>query len=400
MTPAPPAPDLLRRPRPRRHPAVDQGPVLTAGDWAGMGAILLVRADNLGDVVMTGPAVRAVRAAAPHARIDLLCSPAGAAIAPLLPGLDDLLVASPVWQDASPAEADPARTAQRARASFESLVAEVAGRRYDAMVVLTSFSQSPLPPALVGLLAEIPVRAGLSRDFGGGVLTHPVSPPDYLTHQVDRQLFLLASLGVPCESRELQLAVPGQAQLQLERELRSRGVTLGATTVAVAPGASAPARRWAPERFRRSVAALSEHACVVVVGSAKEQPLLDDVAGDAAAVLAGLPIPAWVALLARVDVAVVNNSGGLHVADALGTPVVVTWGGTEPIEHMAPRDVPANLLRVPTSCSPCHQFRCPYGDTACLDVPVGEVVEATLAHLARGAASRDELPREDRVWTA
>lgn len=363
-----------RRIRPRRHPAADSGPAVA---WADVRAVLVVRPDNLGDVVLSGPGVRALRAAAPHARVDLLCSPAGAAVAPLVPGIDELIVTSPVWQDASPhGRVTPDDT--------RALVDRIAAGGYDAMVVLTSFSQSAYPAGMLGHLAGVPVRIGHAPDFGGGALTHRVTPPDYAMHQVDRQLHLLAAVGVAPAGRDLRLSLPASAEPEARAALDAATVS-GPPLVVVAPGASAPARRWAPERFTDLVRRMGAGgSAVVVAGTAKEADLLHAVAADSGAgVVAGLPLPAYAALLGLADLVVANNSGSIHLADALKTPVVVTWGGTEPTSHMAPRDVPAALLGVPVECSPCHQFDCPY-DRACLDLGVDEV-DAAVRRLLAGA---------------
>jgi ADP-heptose:LPS heptosyltransferase len=76
-------------------------------------------------------------------------------------------------------------------------------------------------------------------------------------------------------------------------------------------------------------------------------------------------------------VAVTNNSGGMHLADAVGTPVVALFAGTEDEDQFRPRSVPAVVLRVPTWCSPCRQFRCPFG-LECLDIAPGTVVAAAV----------------------
>ena len=199
-------------------------------DWSAMTRVLVVRPDNVGDVIMTVPALRALRAAAPRARLELLASPAGAAAAPLVAELDDVVVASVSWQRLpSVAEvADPDPDAD--------LVATLAARHYDAAVVLTSFSQSPWPAATVCRRAGIPVRVGTSKEFGGDALTHWVSAPPDDGHQVDRALEVLAAVGVPSLGADLAVTVPADAGSP-----RPAG-----RYVVVAPGASCPSRRWGP----------------------------------------------------------------------------------------------------------------------------------------------------------
>ena len=127
--------------------------------WKALDRLLVVRPDNLGDVLLAGPAVAALRAAAPAARLDLR-SPAGAPGAALLPDIDEAVVARVSWQQIA-TTVEPPDT---------ELVTRLAARRYDAAVVLTSFSQSPWPAGYALQRAGVPVRAGTSKEFGGTAL--------------------------------------------------------------------------------------------------------------------------------------------------------------------------------------------------------------------------------------
>ena len=117
------------------------------------GRILAVRLDNDGDVLLTGPAVRALAAGGDE--VDLLVAPAGRAAAALLPLVNDILVFDPPWSDSTPAAGDPPRST--------ALVALLRRRSYDQAVVFTSFHQSPLPMALLCRLAGDPARRGEQR---------------------------------------------------------------------------------------------------------------------------------------------------------------------------------------------------------------------------------------------
>lgn len=335
-------------------------------DWSRLDRVLAVRLDNLGDVVMVTPALRALRAAlGPHARLDLLASPAGASLAPLLPWLDEVHALRAVWQDASGSlPQDPAREL--------ALVEQL--RAYDAVVVFTSFAQSPHAVAYAAYLAGVPVRAGVSKEFGGSVLSHWLPAPADSQHQTDRALALLDSVGVPAHGRGLELAVPDEVRATAAQVRRRAG--LPDTYAVLAPGASCPSRRYPPERFAEVARDLG--LPVAVVGTEQERPLVQAVtaAGPGVADLSGLlDVPALVATIADARLAVTNNSGGMHIADAVGTPVVVLFAGTEDESQFAPRSVPATLLRVPTTCAPCRTFACPYAHE-CLDISPAAVVAA------------------------
>jgi ADP-heptose:LPS heptosyltransferase len=372
------------RATPGRHPGADRGgPV----DVAAARRILVVRADNIGDVVTMTPALRALRAAAPTARIDLLASPAGAAVVPMIPELDGVLTVSASWQQLPGAGMDAAADAAAERALLDQLVAG----RYDVLLVLTSFSQSPWPVAHLGLLAGIGTRVVHSREFGGAVATHWVTPPPDTTHQVDRALHLLAAIGVPHRGRDTSLHLSPEA-------VEAASVLAPPMPFAVlAPGASCPSRRYPAERFGAAAAQLAEAGLpVLVAGSTTEVPLVERVVMMAAhpgvTPVPLVPLPVFTALLARAAVAITNNSGGMHLADAVRTPVAVTYAGTELPGDLRPRSTRAALLDRPVPCSPCRQLHCPFHHE-CLDVPPGEVAAAALALAGSGAT---DIAEEDR----
>src|SRR4051812_2412910 len=166
---------------------------------AGARRVLVLRLDNLGDVLLTGPVFRALRAALPDAELVLLASPGGAAAASLLPWVDRVETVRAVWQDAQGRlPLDPAREL--------ALVERLRALDADAAVILTSFSQTAWAPAYACYLAGIPVRAGHAPDFGGSLLSHPVPGPAP-EHQADRNLHVVRALGVPVADPSLSARV-------------------------------------------------------------------------------------------------------------------------------------------------------------------------------------------------
>jgi ADP-heptose:LPS heptosyltransferase len=405
-----------------RHPGADRGgPV----DLAAARRILVVRPDNVGDVVLLTPALRALRAAAPHARIELLASPAGTAVAAMIPEIDGVLTVSPSWQQLT-APYDAAGAAQAVRGERELLDRLTAGR-YDVMLVVTSFSQSPWPAAHLGLLAGIGTRVVHSREFGGAVATHWVTPPPDTTHHVDRSLHLLEAIGVPAQGRTPSLRIPAaafdEADELIAHALDLAGATAPMRTInradraggtgpgpmrpghagprfaLLVPGASCPSRRYPADRFGAAAARVAAAGLpVLVAGTAAEAGLVGEVVRAAGApdvrALPASSLPGFTALVARAAVALTNNSGGLHLADAVGTPVVVTYAGTERLGDVAPRSVPAALLQVPVPCSPCRQLRCPF-HLECLDIAPRRLAEAAL-RLAGAPSPLSEIPSPAR----
>lgn len=329
--------------------------------------VLVVRLDSAGDVLLQGPAVRAVAASAD--RVTLLCGPRGREAAELLPGVDAVLVHRAPWIDPEPEPLDAAETLR--------LVARLTALEADEAIVSTSFHQSPLPTALLLRLAGVPVVGAISPDYPGSLLDvrHHV---DDDVHEVERSLSLAAALGhrLPAGD-DGALAVVGVEEpgLELERPY-----------VVVHPGTSVPARAWAPERHAALVRALAAAGRrVVVTGAPDEAGLTGLVAADAGpgVVDAGgrTSLAQLAGVLAGAEAAVVGNTGPAHLAAAVGTPVVSLFAPTVPAVRWRPWGVPWILLG--DQHAPCAGSRattCPVPGHPCLDgVRVEDVLVAVEA---------------------
>ena len=352
--------------------------------WEDLRRILVVRLDNLGDIIMIGPAVRAIHARFPQARITLLASPAGSLAAPLLPWVDEVIAHRPVWQDASGTlDQDPARETQ--------LVDTLRLRAFDAAFIFTSFSQSPWPPAFACYLAGIPRRVGQARDFGGSLLTVRATPPPDCTHQVERNLNILEAVGIAASERDLVVRPSPEAEAAAERALRRLEIAPGEPFVLVAPGASCAARRYSPSRFAQAISLLGRAARlpIVLTGSPREATLLETIrvrarSGWVRSLGTDTSITELAATVARARLLLGNNSGPMHLADACRCPMVILYSGTDLEEQWQPRRSPATLLRRPTPCEPCYRFECPY-HMECLDIPASAVADACVEMIERTA---------------
>jgi ADP-heptose:LPS heptosyltransferase len=335
------------------------------------GHVLVARLDNEGDVLLAGPAIRAVAAGA--ARVTLLCGPRGVQAGRMLPGVDDVMVRRAEWIDPHPEPVE--------RPAIDAFVDELAARAFDQAIVLSSFHQSPLPLALLLRMAGVPEIAATSVDYPGSLLDvrHRISDD---VHEVERSLSLVATLGYALPDGDdgaLRVDRPGGEPVE-------RGY------VVVHPGASVPARAWAPERDAALVAALAaDGRRVVVTGGPGERELTARVAGDAGLDLGGRTDFAGLAdVIAGADCIVVGNTGPAHLAAAVGTPVVSLFAPTVPPVRWRPWRVRHELLYVDVPCAGCRARECPVPGHPCLGgVSVADVVAAVgrLAPLPEVAAA-------------
>ena len=337
-----------------------------AARWASVRNLLVVRLDNLGDVLMTTPALRAIRQSLPMARITLLASPAGAAATAAVPLVDEVITCQAAWVKAPAGEGDaPLGAAERA------LVDTLAKRRFDACVIFTVHSQSALPAALLATLAGIPLRLAHCRENPYDLLSDWVREPEPHTiqrHEVERQLALVAHVGFATTDDRLHFELPPAAVRSTHRKMLHAGVDLSRPYVVVHPGASAPSRRWPAVDFARAADLLAFDHQIVLVGGAADAPLVDQMLAamqsPAAVRVDDLSLTELGALISGARVVLCNNSAPAHIAAALGTPVVVLYALTNG-QH-TPWRVPARVLYRDVPCRNCMRSECPLGHHECL----------------------------------
>ncbi len=337
------------------------------------GRVLAVRADSAGDVLICGPAIRALAARA--GAVHLLCGPRGRAAAQLLPGVDDIIEWPVPWIDSGAGPVDPA--------SVAALLTEVGGRGVDEAVIFTSYHQSALPLALLLRLAGVPRISAISDDFAGGLLDVRHRVPEGVP-EPERALSLAAAAGYPLPDGE-----DGGLRINVETERDRPGYVL------VHPGASVPARACPPERCAAIVAALADAGRdVLVTGSPDERELTAYVAGSVAQDRGGATDLAGLArLIAGADALVSGNTGPAHLAAAVGTPVVSLFAPTVPFGQWGPYQVPTvRLGEQLAACRDTRAVECPVAGHPCLSrIDPADVVAAVEA-LAGGADGSSGSP--------
>jgi lipopolysaccharide heptosyltransferase II len=341
--------------------------------------VLAVRLDPAGDLLMTTPALRALTRLPGRPRITLLTSHAGAAIARLIPEVNEVIPYAAPWMKAA---AEPGCSADL------EVLARLRATELDAAVIFTVYGQSPWPAALFCHLAGIPLRLAHGRENPYHLLSDWVTesePGRGVRHEVARQLELVAKIGAPIDDRRLSLRVPEAARTAMRARLASLGVGPDDGFVLIHPGASAPSRRYPSERYAEVAGTLVRQGLrVLVVGAPDDAPAIDDVARVAGTRYVGAAdLASLSALIAAASVVVANNSSPAHIAAALGTPVVVLYALTNP-QH-APWSAVTRVLFRTVACAFCYKSVCPQGHHDCLrKVAPHEVVGAVHDLLGTG----------------
>ncbi|MFC4058860.1 glycosyltransferase family 9 protein [Planomonospora corallina] len=374
------------------------------GTGPGIGTVLVARPDNAGDVLLAGPAIRAVAARARE--VVLLAGPYGRAAGELLPGVSRVLEWRTPWIDPG---APPVTSEHVAR-----LVDEVRRIAPEQALIFTSFHQSALPLALLLRLAGVPRTAAISNDYPGSLLdVRHVVDEDVDVPEAERMLGLARAAG-------FELPAGDDGRLAVRRPLPGVAHLTGPPGyVAVHPGVSAPARAWPAGHWARLVRLLAAQGHrVVVTGGPGERALTAEITGTAPGVgpgglggtasggagadgLLGAPgsvtdlggrtsLAELAAVLEGACAVVAANTGPAHLAAAVGTPVVSLFAPVVPAARWAPYGVRSVVLG--DQHAPCRATRartCPVPGHPCLTSVQAEQVAQAVRRVA--------VPREVAV---
>jgi heptosyltransferase-2 len=329
---------------------------------------VIVRLPNwLGDTVMAEPALRALRAAFPSARL-FAAGPWATVLAGQ--GRADVLLEYPrAW-------AGRLRSADSAR-DFHA----------DLALVLPNSFESALAARYWGARRRI----GFATGGRSWLLTDAIALPSPRLHQVDEYLVLAAAAGASTTASEPRLTAPdvsGEERAEVRAWLGEAGVAESRPLVGVHLGAAyGPAKVWPPDRVAALVRALALRAVTAVLLGAPSDTQVARTIVDAtgAASLVGRDRPArLLALLAELDVLVAGDTGVAHLAAAVGTPVVTLFGPTDPALS-APRGRVA-VVRHAVPCSPCAYRTCPIDHPCMRGIDAGVVADRVLGLVAAEAA--------------
>lgn len=354
---------------------------MTANDWADVRNVLCVRLDNMGDVLMSTPAIRALRTSGQGRTITLMASRCGGMLAPFLSDVDHCIVYDAAWvkNDSTGLSQD--------RAAIQTLEEGC----YDAAVIFTVYSQSALPAAVMCHLAGIPRVLAHSRENPYRLLNPWVresEPESGIRHEVQRQLDLVAAVGATCANHRLAFRTRDADRASLHAVLRRRGIDVSQGWIVAHCGASAESRRYGASGFSRALSLVeTEGRRILLTGTTSEHRLIARIAASCApgtdpVNLAGaLTLGELACLIEDADLLISNNTGPVHIAAAVQTPVVDLYALTNP-QH-TPWQVAHRLLSCDVPCRYCYRSVCPQGHNACLNGIAPETVAQAATELLR-----------------
>jgi heptosyltransferase-2 len=332
---------------------------------------IVVRATNwLGDAVMSLPALRAIRSTYPQAQITVIAKP---------------------WvADVYARESFADRIVPYAAASYRGKLRFALSLRrggYDCAILL----QNAFEAAAMAAIARIPEIIGYDRDGRGFLLTRPIATPktgEVPEHERYYYLELLRRAGIIEELPETAIIeLEGAAEARRAGRVLLSEKGIAGRAVGVSPGAAfGSAKQWLPERFAEAAGevAARRDATVAVFGSAAERVLGDQVTalvlarGVACMNLAGqTTLAQFIDMAAACDLFLTNDSGAMHVAAALGVPVVAVFGATN-AKATGPSGAGVRVVQERVECSPCLLRECPIDHRCMTAVTSARVVETAL----------------------
>lgn len=294
----------------------------------------------MGDLIMSGPAIRALKETF-GARITVLTSSMANGITPMIPEIDEVMIYDMPWvKTAKTPDSD----------TFSEMLGELRSRNFDAAVIFTVYSQNPQPTAMLAYFAGIPKVLAYCRENPYHLINNWVpdkEPYDLIKHQVQRDIDLVAAVGASASSTNLHLKVNNTLWAQIGSKLQSIGVDVNRPWLLFHPGVSEKKREYPLKHWINAAQMLrAEGYQLIVTGSGSEKILTDELAaqaGDGCFSAGGLfPLDEFVCLIKHAPLLVSVNTGTIHIAAAVKTPVVVLYAQTNP-QH-TPWKVPCEVL--------------------------------------------------------
>ncbi len=297
--------------------------------WENAKSVLIIKADNMGDLIMSVPAIRALKQSF-RCRITVLTSSMAFGITPFISEIDDVIAFDLPWVKAERVNANEA---------ILTLVRQLEERSFDAAVIFTVFSQSALPASMIAYMSGIPLRLAYCRENPYELLTNWLpdqEPYTFIRHQVRRDLALVNSIGADTDNIHLNLNISTAALKNAQEKLFKAGVNTEKTWLVFHAGVSEKKREYPKKLWIEAAKKLINEKGfqVLFTGAVSEKDLCDQLAkktGENAFSAAGLfTLEEFIAVIENSPVIVSVNTGTIHIAAAVNTPAVVLYAQTNP----------------------------------------------------------------------
>jgi len=343
--------------------------------------ILIIKPSSFGDVIHALPVLHGLRQRFPHARISWLVSTACAGLLEGHPELDEIVLFD---------RRRFGRLGQswRVTCEFAAFVRELNGRRFDLALDLQGLFRS----GFLSLASGAAVRMGFARarEFGWVFYTRPMRESRGERHAVDRNYQAGRLLGFADVPIQFRLPVDASSRRVVAEWLAAGGIGPGRGYALLAPGTRWETKRWPVGHFAEVARSLrNEHGlAVVLAGAPDEVEAAAEVAnlsgGDVVNLAGRTNLRELIALVAGASVVVMNDTGPMHLAAALGRPLVAIYGPTSPV-RTGPYRRPDAVARLDLPCSPCYLKRlsdCPHGHRCLRELTPAMVCRRVAALLA------------------
>lgn len=330
--------------------------------------ILLIRTDRIGDVVLSTPAIKAVRDAYPAAYIAFMVRPCAL----------DIVEGNPYLNEVILYDKDGAHKSFFATLLFALRIRK---KRFDTALILHPANRAHI----IAFLAGIPNRIGLDRRMAR-LLTKRIKDKKFLgeKHELDYTLDILKYIGITAKERALSVPVMASAENSVNIKLTREGYGGVVPLIAVHPGASCPSKRWPAGRFAKLIDLLKERydfQAVIISGrddTKEARALLNGLKSEALDLSGKTSVAEIAALFKKCALFISNDSGPVHIASAVGAPCIVIFGRKQPglsPKRWGPVGEKDKFIHKDAGCKVCLAHNCK-NDFKCLKmITTDEVFE-------------------------
>jgi predicted lipopolysaccharide heptosyltransferase III len=325
--------------------------------------ILIIKLRYIGDVLLATPTLRAIKAARPDVSVAMMVNRGSEEVLVENPDLDEVLVL------------DKGSLAAQWR-----LIVGLRRRRFDTVIDLTDGDRS----AFLSWISGAPVRIGFNDEhrWRGRCYTEVVRPAADIRHRIDRDLDALKPMGIQAGSKDPQLWLTPEEENSGDQLLDQLGVQRSQSIVILQPGARYWFKAWPPERFAELADRLmSQNGCQVLIGGSDQDIDLSQqirqMAKSRPIIMAGrTTIKQFAAIAKKSALFIGSDSGAMHIASAVGTPLVALFGPSNPAEW-GPRGGPADVIYMGLDCRVCFHPTCRRGEGNCMRLITVDAVYAS-----------------------